>query len=197
MIGLLTFGECHNLKTLELTDDIKELGWFCLWGTGVADLRIPQRVQRTREQLGLDQDPKVLRLPDGLEVVEDDWFSESDIERLIISNTVKKLGDHAFSSCVKLREVVFEPGSRLETIGSYCFAHCDIEQVTIPRSVRDIGNLAFSGCKNFRSLTFEDRSMLEHVGEDVLLRTPLAEDKGLFPSTEHADDDESTSFSEW
>ena len=38
----------------------------------------------TREQLGLDQDPKVLRLPDELTFVGNEWFQNSDIERLIV-----------------------------------------------------------------------------------------------------------------
>ena len=143
----------------------------------------------TREQLGLGQDPKVLRLPDGLEVVEADRFSSSDIRKLVISNTVRRLGDRAFRGCYRLREVLFEPGSRLETIGSYCFGSCSIEQMVIPRSVRDIGELAFSGCKYLRSLVFEDGCQLEHVGRNVLLHTPLEDEYGLFPRAKRADGD--------
>ena len=145
-IGALAFAECCALKRLELNEDIQELGWLCLWGTGVTELELPQQVQRTREQLGLDQDPKVLRLPEGLEVVGDGWFSDSDIERLIIPNTVKKLGDSAFSNCVRLREVVFESDSQLETIGSYCFERCGLREFVVPESVKDIGFGIFLGC---------------------------------------------------
>lgn len=51
----------------------------------------------------------------------------SSIEKLFISNTIRKLEDNAFLDCEKLREVVFEPGSRLETIGDLCFSHCILE----------------------------------------------------------------------
>lgn len=44
----------------------------------------------TREQLGLDQeDPKVLRLPKGLEAVGNEWFDDSDIEKVVIPKTVR------------------------------------------------------------------------------------------------------------
>lgn len=110
-IGALAFRDCYNLKTFELSEDV-QLCWFCLWGTGITDLRLPTNVKMTREQLGLDQkNLKVLRLPDGLEVVGDSWFSLSDIEKLIIPNCVRKLEDNAFANCMKLREVVFEPDS--------------------------------------------------------------------------------------
>lgn len=82
----------------------------------------------TREQLGLDQkDPRAFRLPDGLDVVGDSWFVGSGIERLIIPNTVRTLENSAFIHCEKLREVVFESGSQLESIGNLCFGNCDIE----------------------------------------------------------------------
>ena len=54
----------------------------------------------TPEQLGLGQkDLKVLRLPDGLETVGDGWFMHTGIEKLIISSSVKTLGNSAFSYC--------------------------------------------------------------------------------------------------
>ena len=101
-----------------MNDGIQELGWFCLWRTGVTDLHLPPHIKMTREQLGLDQeDPKALQLPHGLEVVGKDWFRDSDIEKVFIPNTVRELGKSAFYSCEKLREIVFESGSQLETIG--------------------------------------------------------------------------------
>ena len=54
----------------------------------------------TPEQLGLGQkDPKVLRLPDGLEAVGKGWFEGSKVEKVIVSSSVKTLREHAFSCC--------------------------------------------------------------------------------------------------
>lgn len=132
----------------------------------------------TREQLGLDQEgPKVLRIPDGLESIGEGWFSDSDIEKLIVPNAVKKLGGFAFEDCKELREVVFEPDSRLEIIREWCFRECALEKIVIPKSVREIGQNAFRFCKNLRSLVFEEGSRLEHVGKNVLADTPLEKRK--------------------
>lgn len=62
-------------------------------------MRLPPHVKMTREQLGLDQDPKMLRLPRGLEVVGTDWFRDSDIEIVFIPNTIRELGKCAFDGC--------------------------------------------------------------------------------------------------
>ena len=96
---------------------IQELDWLCLWATAIEDLKIPPQVKMTLELLGLDQkDSKVLRLPDGLETVGSDWFQYSDVEKVVVSKSVKVLGEDAFGFCSSLREVTFEPGSHLECI---------------------------------------------------------------------------------
>lgn len=118
-------------------------------------LHLPLHIKMTREQLGLDQDPKVLRLPRGLEIVGAWWFKDCDIEKLFISNTVRELRKDAFADCEKLREIIFEPNSRLETIEGSCFCRCGLEKVIIPKSVRVIGDFAFDSCRSLRSLTFE------------------------------------------
>ena len=126
-IGALAFRECRNLKKFELNEGIQEAGWLCLLGTGTEMLSLPSYIRITREQLGLDQeDPKALRLPKGLEVVGDYWFGWSDIEKVFIPNTVKKLGEEAFAMCACLSEIVFESDSRLERIEAGCFSRCNL-----------------------------------------------------------------------
>ena len=158
-IDALAFRDCQDLKTFELNAGIQEVGWLCLLGAGTEMLNLPPHIRMTREQLGLDQkDPKIVRLPHGLEVVGDEWFSFNDMEKVFIPNTVKELGDSAFADCLLLYEVIFEPNSRLEIIGESCFSNCDFWEITIPKSVQSIGDFAFRGCSNLYSLTFEEGS---------------------------------------
>ena len=54
----------------------------------------------TPEQLGLGQnDPKVLRLPDGLETGGEEWIQCREMEKLIVSSSIKTLGKCIFSGC--------------------------------------------------------------------------------------------------
>lgn len=46
----------------------------------------------------MGQDPRVLCLPDGLEAVEDEWFRDDQIQKLIIPRSVRKLGKRAFAA---------------------------------------------------------------------------------------------------
>ena len=110
-IGDLAFGNCPALRNFRLNEGIQELGWLCLWGTGVTDVKLPPQIRMTPERLGVGQDTKTLRLPDGLETVRNNFFERTDIEKLFISSSVRKLGGGAFYNCKQLREVVFEFGS--------------------------------------------------------------------------------------
>lgn len=133
------------------------------------------------EQIGLCYDPKVLRLPDGLEVVGELWFGAVGIETLIVSSSVKKFEMGAFTGCRALRQIIFEPGTQLEMIGKSCFSSCGIEQIVIPKSVQIIEDQAFWGCYSLTSLEFEEGSQLRHVGKNLVLGTPLNPRKIKFP----------------
>ena len=49
----------------------------------------------------------MLRLPDGIETIDNNWFRECEIETLIVPRSVRSFGVGAFSCCDNLREVVF------------------------------------------------------------------------------------------
>lgn len=52
-IGSLAFAGCTALKEFRVNEDIRELGWLCLWNSGVAKIDIPPHVRMTPEQLGI------------------------------------------------------------------------------------------------------------------------------------------------
>ena len=49
----------------------------------------------------------MLRLPDGIETIDNNWFRECEIETLIVPSSVRRFGTHSFAYCEHLREVVF------------------------------------------------------------------------------------------
>lgn len=132
----MAFGDCRSLRDFRLNEAIQELDFLCFWATPVKDLRIPSRVKKTSKQLGIGQrNPRTLYLPDGLETVENDWLMHSDAAKIVVSSSVRVLGERAFCYCKQLREVIFEPGSHLESIGDFCFSECMLREIVIPRSV--------------------------------------------------------------
>ncbi|MCR5484539.1 MAG: leucine-rich repeat protein [Clostridiales bacterium] len=67
-----------------------------------------------------------------------------NLYRLLIADTVKTIGDHAFEGCDVLTDASIAPGSRLKTIGTYAFKGCSsMSEFDIPEGVTEIGDFAF------------------------------------------------------
>jgi Flp pilus assembly protein protease CpaA len=70
-----------------------------------------------------------------------------------IPESVKTIGDYAFSSCDKLASVTI--GNSVETIRSYAFESCSsLTSVTIGNSVETIGSYAFESCSSLTTLNY-------------------------------------------
>ena len=161
---------------------MQELGELCLQKTAIDSVQLPPQLHVTREQLGLGTDsPRTVRLP-GLAVVDGE-FVPRDAEKIVIPSSVKVLGAYAFAGRERLREVVFGPDSRLESIEKGCFQNCGLEEIVVPSSVRSIGKEAFSGCRRLSSVRFEDGSMLSEVGSWAFYGTALGPENVEYPST--------------
>ena len=164
-IGDIAFGKCSSLREVKLNEGIQELGQLCFWGTQITDTKILSRAEQTPQQLEIGQtDLKVLRFQDGIETVKQDMLTDSSVEKVIVPISVTVLGSCAFSACEQLREIVFEPGSRLKTIESNCFMQSGLRRIVIPRSVQTIGDSAFSNCVELQEVTFEPGSCLKSIG---------------------------------
>lgn len=77
------------------------------------------------------------------------YYVRKDLTSYTIPDTVKTIGDYAFSNCTVLETVVI-PDS-VEIIGNYAFQKCQsLKNILIPRNVKEIGANAFidSGLEN-------------------------------------------------
>ena len=119
---------------------------------------------------------ETLRIPDGLEEVDVGLFQNSRLKKVVIPSSVRMLGRAAFSNCQQLDDVVFEPGSRLESIGDNCFSCCCFERISLPGSVRSIGDGAFKYCYRLKEFELAEENQLSHVGRGAFEGTAIGED---------------------
>lgn len=87
-------------------------------------------------------------LPKYLVEIGEEAFRGSDVTSILMPNTVKSLGTHAFEDCKKLKEVTLS--SSLTLIPMAAFRGCDaLQELQVPASVTKIADLAFeaSGLK--------------------------------------------------
>ncbi len=93
-------------------------------------------------------------IPDGTYKIHDHAFETSDrIESIVMPDTVKIIGDYAFSCCTF--DGVYLPPRVIE-IGECAFFGTKITEAVIPDGIITIGDGAFGGCKNLTKVVLPD-----------------------------------------
>ena len=112
-----------------------------------------------------------LVIPEGVTEIEPRVFSCCDIESVEFPDSLRIIGEGAFSHCDKLKSIKF--GNGIEKIGSQnddegCFfAYCtELEEIEFPPSLKYLGQNAFYGCKNLKRVRFNDGLMV--IDKDAL-----------------------------
>ena len=81
-----------------------------------------------------------------------DAFRYSWVAEVIIPDSVKTIGSHAFDQCAKLTKINIPYG--ITTIEASTFYYCEsLTSLTIPSGVTSIGDNAFSMCESLKSIT--------------------------------------------
>lgn len=79
-------------------------------------------------------------------------FAGSDVTEVIISNSVTKIGELAFSDCESLERVAM--GSGVTEIAGFAFWHCPrLVDVSLGQNVKTIGGAAFWSCPSLEVIT--------------------------------------------
>ncbi|MBO4603054.1 MAG: leucine-rich repeat domain-containing protein [Salinivirgaceae bacterium] len=79
------------------------------------------------------------------------YVDTTEIKDLVVSDTVKSIGNYAFYGCSGLQSVTIS--NSVESIGNCSFQYCNkINSVIIPNSVETIGNSAFYNCNRLESV---------------------------------------------
>ena len=94
-------------------------------------------------------------MPENVDIVPKTTM-RSDVKRVVVHCRVTEIADDAFRDWSNLAEIVFEPNSRLERIGTHAFVGTALKKFVAPDSLRFIGEGAFAGCRKLKSVTLNE-----------------------------------------
>lgn len=169
-IGDCAFIDCSSLEELVLNDGLEYLGaQLFIRCNKLTEVTLPKTVNNCFGCYGGDYNRnkwktfaassvKKVIFAEGAEVVPSCLFQRCDsIEEVVIPNTVKKIGQYAFSeSTIKSVNI---PDS-VETIEKYAFYDCkSLEKVTIGKGITKLNEeFSFACCSSLKEVT---------IGENV------------------------------
>lgn len=88
-------------------------------------------------------------IPRGVERIGREAFmGNKNVERVVLPDTVKIVGEQVFGFCESLKEIVLNDG--LEMLCRTSIWACGVEELSVPDSVAEIGLDAFGACRNLK-----------------------------------------------
>lgn len=115
---------------------------------------------------------KNITLPEGLLEIEDYAFRCSNLEKLVIPNSVINVGGAICADCQKLTEVII--GDNVKEIKSGAFENCiSLSNIVLGKSITSIGYRAFRNARKITSVMIPDA--VEYIGEHAFACPELSE----------------------
>lgn len=86
-----------------------------------------------------------------MRIIPGNFAAYSEIVYRILPNNIEQIGDEAFRSNLRLKEIIFP--NKLTVIGENAFRNCKaLQKIILPDTVTYIGNRAFVDCENVTRL---------------------------------------------
>lgn len=101
--------------------------------------------------------------PEAARVLRAEDIPDRDLEVAQIPADVVEIAAGAFRRCARLKNVVFAPNSRLETIGAEAFRASGLTEFSAPESLRRVAAGAFAQCRALARVVLGDG--LEALGD--------------------------------
>lgn len=168
------FADCDDLEKVIISGHAKVIGARAFQGSdNILEFSLPQTI----EEVGVDAIPDYMldapengivyfgktaykctedkaeyAIKDGTVYIIDELFAHTQLEKVSLPASVRKIGHSAFSN-TRLTSTPEMPG--VEWIGEYAFSGCqNLARATIPESVEYIAGWAFEGCNALWSVTY-------------------------------------------
>lgn len=179
VIGKCAFEYCSALTDIGLPDSIRIINDNAFYATGIETLHIPDSLEQLYSSVFAetknlkylympheleagkignynfrDSGVEVLEYADGIETIRKTCSYMTNVQKIIIPESVTSIEAGAFDNDVSLPEITFPSG--LTYIGASAFYNClNLSSVTIPKSVTSVGWGPFSN-SGLTDIYFED-----------------------------------------
>ncbi len=190
-IGAYAFAGCVNLEELIISSSVSQIGKYafanCL---SLNKLEFESIIQNRRElsyifPSQLDKVPSYaflncrnltkLEFSDNsmLEKIEDGaFFGCSGLENIVITGSVKHLGDYAFALCRQVSATAFLKIDLLKNIGKGAFIYCEsLPYFQLPRELERIRTRTFYGCSRLKFIKIPDKVL--YINHQAFRKCPL------------------------
>lgn len=151
ILGNGVFINCKELKEVVLPGTLRRIGTTDPTGCPKI-LGTMTKFEGTFEYTALEN----VEIPDSVKYIGDYAFSGCGaLKRIALPAELKEIRENTFRWCKELEQIVF-PRS-LEMIRMEAFEGCEsLREVILPEGVRSIEQGAFSGCRNLESIYLPD-----------------------------------------
>ena len=164
-IGDYAFYDCKSLTNITIPETITSIGKkaFCVC-TGLTGVNITDLAAWCKINFIYDSDNKYFVFSNPLLYAHHLYLNGSEINNLVIPESVTSISQYAFEGCSALTSVSI-PNS-VTSIGTSAFYGCsNLPSVTIPSSVTSIGSYSFNGCTGLNSVTIPES--VTYIGSDA------------------------------
>ena len=174
-IGRNAFYDCELVRSIYIPDSVKTVGAGAFsWCLNLKELRVPEKLSDigrrafypTYVTTHADDDfvvlgdgvlvaylgkPYYVVIPGYVKTVADVFYANEQVEEVVISEGVERIGDSAFFGCKALERV--EVPDSVKKIDDWAFYGCPkLKDVTIPDGA-EIGEYSFGACEKIKSVS--------------------------------------------
>lgn len=166
VLGMYTLSGCPKIKEFYIPKNVRNIHGGLLAGNKlIKEITVSEENQHfvsidgvvyTRDLKTLVAYPcgsgrKVYKVLEGTEELGMGAFMESDIEEIILPESLKSIGEECFFLCLKLRQLIM-PDS-VTKLGCSSFAYCHfLENLHLSTSLEAIESQTFNGCVSLKRL---------------------------------------------